>query len=60
MQSYTMINLLTKQLVTIEANSRLHARTKACMIANHPEDERCYWIAKQDYHDVTGYSVLSV
>ncbi len=59
MTAYTMINLLTKQLVIVQANSRLHARTKACSIAGHHEDDRCYWIAKQDYHDATGYKVLS-
>lgn len=59
MQNYTMINLLTKQLVNVDANSRLHARTKACNIAKQDESERCYWIAKQAYHDVNGYEVLS-
>ncbi|ASN73462.1 hypothetical protein P1_01 [Acinetobacter phage vB_ApiP_P1] len=59
MKQYTMINLLTEQIVNVEANSRLHARIKACVIAKQHEDERCYWITKQAYHDVTGYEVLS-
>ena len=59
MKTFTLINLITKQLVTVQANSRLHARTKACTIANHAEDERCYWIVQQDYHNVEGFKVLS-
>lgn len=59
MKTFTLINLITEQLITVQANSRLHARTKACTIAKQDESERCYWIAKQAYHDVTGYEVLS-
>lgn len=59
MQSYTLINLITEQMITVQANNRLHARIKACDIAKQPQDDRCYWIAKQDYHNVIGYTVLS-
>ena len=59
MKTFTLVNLITEQLVTVQANSRLHARTKACQIARHAEDDRCYWIVKQSYHKTEGFEVLS-
>ena len=62
MKTFTLINLLTRKMVTLEANSRLHARRMALDIANSTTGQYtdlCYWIEKQAYHDTTGYEVLA-
>ena len=62
MKTYTLINLLTRNMITLEANSRLHARRKALDVANNTAGQYtdlCYWIEKQAYHDTTGYKVLA-
>lgn len=60
MKTFTLINLLTKHMVTVEATNRLHARTQASALAGATDNDHIiYWITKQDYHDTAGYTVLA-
>ena len=60
MKTFILINLLTNQMITIDAELRIHAKRKACEIAGHHKSDSLYWIVKQDYHKTEGFTVLSV
>ena len=60
MKTFTLINLLTNQLITVSADRRIHAKRIACEIAGHDKSDSLYWIVKKDYHKTEGFTVLSV
>lgn len=65
MKTFNLINLLTKQLVTVEAETLSIASKEAVLIAidldaDHLDNHSAYWIKQRDYHNTEGYTVLSV
>ena len=60
MKTFTLINLLTSQLIIVSAERRIHAKRIACEIAGHNKSDSLYWIVKKDYHKTEGFTVLSV
>ena len=60
MKTFILINLLTSQMITVDAELRIHAKRIACEVAGHHKSDSLYWIVKKDYHKVEGFTMLSV
>lgn len=62
MRSFTLVNLLTKTVITLDSAKRVqaqHAATTALIKATGQYTDHCYWVERQEYHDVTGFKVLA-
>ena len=63
MKDFIVVNLLTEQFAKISANNLREAKRKACFLAidlglDHAENEIAYWIEKQAYLSVQGFTEL--